>query len=327
MLSRVADSLYWMNRYIERAENIARIIDANFQMILDLPLGAEEQWQPLITITGDNELFAEKYRNATRENVIHFLTFDQANPNSIASCLYAARENARSIREHISSEMWQVVNTFFLKARDAASRGKDFNLSHEFLFDIMTSSQHFVGVTSGTMSHSEGWHFGRLGRMLERADKTSRILDVKYFILLPSVAYVGTPYDNILWAALLRSISAFEMYRKRFGRISPEKIVDFLVLDREFPRAIHFCLIVAAESLWTISGTPRYTFRNNADKELGRLLADLDFLQVEEILGNGLHEFLDGLQSRLNRVGNAVQDAFFSIPETSLPTNPKEPNE
>lgn len=327
MLSRVADSLYWMNRYIERAENIARIIDANFQMILDLPVGAEEQWQPLVTITGDHDLFAEKDMEFSRDNVIHFLAFDQTNPNSIVSCLNAARENARSIREHISSEMWQVVNTFFLKTRDAALSGKDFNLSHEFLFDVMTSSQHFVGVTSGTMSHGEGWHFGRLGRMLERADQTSRILDVKYFILLPSVAYVGTPYDNILWAALLRSISAFEMYRKRFGGISPEKIVDFLVLDRELPRAIHFCLIVAAESLWTISGTPRYTFRNLADKRLGRLLADLDFLQVEEILEGGLHEFLDGLQGRLNLIGDAVQETFFSVPEASSHAHSKEPSE
>lgn len=313
MLSRVAESIYWMNRYIERAENVARFIDANYHMILDLPRGASEQWQPLVATTGDHELFASLYHEVNRDNVIQFLTFDRNNPNSILTCLRHARENARSVREHISSEMWQQVNTFYLTVNEAAPRGLNIDLPHQFFVDIMMASHLFVGVTESTMSHGEGWHFGRLGRMLERADKTSRILDVKYYILLPSVDYVGTPFDNILWAALLRSASAFEMYRKRHGRIDPDKIVDFLVLDARFPRAIHYCLTTAEISLRNITGRPRGSFSSLADKTLGKLLADLDYLTVEEILAGGLHEFLDGTQTRINRVGEAVADTFFTL--------------
>ncbi len=313
MLSRVAESIYWMNRYIERAENVARFIDASYHMILDLPRGASEQWQPLVATTGDDELFAEHYREVNRDNVLQFLTFDRNNPNSILSCLRAARETARSVREHISSEMWQQVNTFYLTVNEAASRGLNIDLPHQFFVDIMMASHLFVGITESTMSHGEGWHFGRLGRMLERADKTSRILDVKYYILLPSVDYVGTPFDNILWAALLRSASAFEMYRKRHGRIDREKIVDYLVLDRQFPRAIHYCLTTAEISLRNITGRPRGSFSNRADKNLGKLLADLDYVTVEEILNGGLHEFLDGTQTRINQIGDAVTESFFAL--------------
>ncbi len=313
MLSRVADSIYWMNRYIERAENVARFIDANFHMILDLPLGATEQWQPLVNTTGDHELFDELYGKANRDNVIQFLTFDRNNPNSILSCLRAARESARSVREYISSEMWQQVNTFYLTVSEAAQPGLGMDLPHQFFVDIMTASHLFVGVTESTMSHGEGWHFGRLGRMLERADKTSRILDVKYFVLLPSVDYVGSPFDNILWAALLRSASAFEMYRKRYGRIEPEKIVDFLVLDQKFPRAIHHCLVTAEISMRNITGSPRGSFSNRADQALGKLLADMDYMTVGEILAQGLHEYLDATQTRLNHVGNAIFDTFFAL--------------
>jgi len=312
MLSRVADSIYWMNRYIERAENVARFIDANYHMILDLPLNENQQWEPLIITSGDHEAFGERYPAPTRENVVQFLVFDLENPNSIYSCLRAARESARSVREHISSEMWEQVNTFYLMIREAAPAGAAIQLPHQFFVDIMLASQLFVGLSDNTMTHGEGWHFGRLGRMLERADKTSRILDVKYFILLPSVDYVGTPYDNILWAALLRSASAFEMYRKRYGRIDSNKIVDFLVLNSQFPRAIHFCLVMAEISLRTISGSPRGTYRNKAEKALGRLLADFDYTAIEDILDVGLHEFLDTTQTRLNQVGEAITKTYFS---------------
>ncbi len=313
MLSRVAESIYWMNCYIERAENVARYIDANYHMILDLPRGATEQWQPLVNTTGDDALFAERYGEASRDKVIQFLTFDRHNPNSILSCLRAARENARSVREHISSEMWQQVNTFFLMVNEAEPRGLNIDLPHQFFVDIMMASHLFGGIAHSTMSHGEGWHFGRIGRMLERADKTSRILDVKYYVLLPSLDYVGTPFDNILWAALLRSASAFEMYRKRHGRIDPQRIVDFLVLDSQFPRAIHYCLNTAEVSLRAITGLPRGSFANPADRALGKLLADMDYITVEEILAAGLHEYLDATQTRLNHLGGAIADTFFAL--------------
>jgi uncharacterized alpha-E superfamily protein len=311
MLSRVANSMYWLNRYIERAENVVRFIDANYHMTLDIPDSANDQWQPLINTTGDHELFKQLYGEATRENAIEFLVFDRDNPNSIYSCVRAARENARSVREYISSEMWEQLNTFYLMV-SAAAKEESMDLPHQFFVNIMTASHTFIGITDSTMNHGEGWHFGRMGRMLERADKTSRLLDVKYFILLPSVDYVGSSYDNILWGALLRSASAFEMYRKRHGRIDPKKIVDFLLLDTHFPRAVHYCIITATISMNNITGSPRGTFANKAEQSLGRLLSEFNFASMDEIFDQGLHEYLDATQTRINNVGTTIQKVFFS---------------
>jgi uncharacterized alpha-E superfamily protein len=164
------------------------------------------------------------------------------------------------------------------------------------------------------MTHGEAWHFGpMLGRMLERADKTSRILDVKYFILLRSADDVGTPFDDIQWAAVLRSASAFEMYRKRHGRLSPRAVVEFLLLDREFPRAIHYCLLTARDSLHAISGTPLGTFRHPPEKLLGQLCSDLSFTSVDEIVNSGLHEYLDELQTKMNQVAAGIFETFFAL--------------
>jgi len=317
MLSRVAESISWMARYIERAENVARIMDANYHVILDLPAGVGEQWEPLVATTGDDDLFKKYYDQFNQDTVIRFLAFDERNPNSILSCLKMARENARSVREWISSEMWLQVNTFYLMVKEASRREGGIDMPHEFFVDIMLASHLFAGLAENTMNHDEGWEFARLGRMLERADKTARIIDVKYFILLPSVDYVGTPYDHILWSSILRSASAFEMYRKRYGQIAPDQIIEFLLLDAEFPRAIHHCLIMAEQSLRNISGTTRGRFTNRAEKALGRLLSDLDYTQVEEIKAIGLHEFIDDLQTRLNRVSEVVHETFFAPPAAS----------
>jgi len=264
--------------------------------------------------SGDEALFKEYYGECNRENVVGFLTFDTRNPNSILSCLQMARENARSVREWISSEMWQQVNTFYLMLKEASRKGGGIELPHEFFVEIMMASHLFAGLSENTMTHGEGWEFARLGRMLERADKTARIIDVKYFILLPSVEYIGTPFDHILWGAILRSASAFEMYRKCYGQIVPDRIIEFLLLDNQFPRAIHHCLIMAELALRNISGTLRGRFTNRAEKSLGRLLADLDYTQVEEIKAIGLHEFIDNMQTRLNQIGSAVHETFFATP-------------
>lgn len=320
MLSRVANSIYWLNRYIERAENVSRFIDANYHMTLDIPDSASDQWQPLINTTGDHELFEKLYGQANRENAIEFLVFDRNNPNSIFSCVRSARENARSVREYISSEMWEQINTFYLMINDAA-REVSMDLPHQFFFDIMNASHAFIGITDSTMDHGEGWHFGRMGRMLERADKTSRILDVKYFILLPSVDYIGSSYDNILWGALLRSASAFEMYRKRHGRIDPRKIVEFLLLDINFPRAVHYCIINATISMNNITGSPRGHFVNSAEQSMGRLLSEFNFASMDEIFAQGLHEYLDQTQTRINKVGAAIQSSFFSPQRSETETS------
>ncbi len=312
MLSRVASSIYWLNRYIERAENYARFIEVNLNLTLDLPRGTAEQWEPLVATTGDHEVFLDRYGKATKETVIHFLVADSANPSSILSCLAAARENARSVREIISTDMWEQVNRFHLMVRDAVSRGFSRQDLHTFLTDVKAASHLFLGTTDATMSHGEGWHFARLGRLLERADKTSRILDVKYFMLLPTVAEVGTPFDIIQWSALLKSASALEMYFRRFGRISPTDVTAFLILDSTFPRAIRYCLIKSEDSLHAISGSEHGSYRNQAEKGLGRLRAQLDFADIEDCVSGGLHEFADHFQAQLNRVGNAIFETFFA---------------
>jgi uncharacterized alpha-E superfamily protein len=312
MLSRVADSIYWMSRYVERAENVARFVSTNFTLTLDAPGVGDYQWEPLVNTTGDHEEFSKRYGAATQANVIRFLTLDPDNPNSVLSCLRGARENARSIREIISSEMWEQINTYYLMVRNVASSPGNLDRAQEFCEAVKQSSHLFSGITDATMTRNEAWHFIHLGRMLERADKTSRMLDVKYYILLRSAADVGTPIDEIQWAAVLRSASAFEMYRKRHGRIAPGSIVQFLLLDSEFPRAVRFCLNAARESLHAITGTPPGSFRNPSEKLLGQLCSDLAYTQVDEVINGGLHEYVDGLQTRMNGVGAGISETFFA---------------
>jgi uncharacterized alpha-E superfamily protein len=313
MLSRVADSIYWMARYVERAENLARFIDVTLNVILDQPHDSGQQWAPLVNTTGDDEYFAEHYGEATAENVIQFLTFDRDYHNSILSSLAAARENARTVREVISSEAWEQLNGFYHFVRDAANGGKAQDSPSEFFTEVKQHSHLFSGVLDATMSHGRGWHFANLGRLLERADKTSRILDVKYFTLLPHVQDVGTTVDDLQWSAVLRSVSGFEMYRKRYHTITLHRVVEFLILDRSFPRAVRFCICRADESLHEIAGTPPGSYRNIAEQRMGRLKSELDYADVTTIVNSGLHEFIDDLQGDLNAIGEAVNETFFAI--------------
>ena len=313
MLSRVANSIYWMSRYLERAENVARFIGVNLNLNLDMPPEFGEQWGPLVNISGDRERFTKRYGEPTRENVMQFLTFDRDNPNSILSCVRNARESARSVREIISSEMWEQANHFYLMVKDAAANKSLFRNPHDFYAAVKMESHLFDGITEATMSHGEAWHFLQVGELLERADKTSRILDVKYFILLPEEQAVGATVDNIQWAALLKSASALEMYRKHSKQISPAKVADFLILNRDFPRSVHSCLSRASSSLHAISGSPPDAFSNKAEQKLGRLLSELNYTPIDEIIQGGLHEFLDELQTRLNRIDDAVFETFFTL--------------
>jgi uncharacterized alpha-E superfamily protein len=323
MLSRVADSIYWMNRYVERAENVARLIDVNLQLVLDGPPDQEQQWQPLVNATGDQEEFAELHGLATLDNVLQFLTFDPQNPNSILSCLRAARENARAVREVISSAMWLQLNKFYLMVKHAAAAPMDLDLAADFFHEVILSSQLFTGITDSTLTHGTGWHFSQIGRMLERADKVSRILDMKYYILLRSPEDVGTSFDHIQWGAVLRSASAFEMYCKRHGRISPRGVIGFLVLDGEFPRSIQFCLRSARESLHVISRAPQGAFHSAPGKLLGQICSDLELVTVDDIICCGLHEFIDRFQRQLNQTAQAIFEKFFAFRSASGPnTNP-----
>jgi uncharacterized alpha-E superfamily protein len=316
MLSRVADSVFWLSRYVERAENVARFLDVNMHLTLDLGDSVDQQWDPLVATTGDHAEFAERYGQASRDNVWRFLTFDLENPNSIVSCLYSARENARTIRGSLPSELWEELNKFYLFVRGAAVSDA-IERSNEFLSEVKRYSHLFVGITEALMSHNEAWHFARMGRTLERADKTSRILDVKYFILLPTTSEVGTPVDVIQWSALLKSASALEMYRRVRGRIAPEHVVDFLMLNREFSRSVRFCLNRAEGSLRAITGSPEGTFQTRSEQLLGRLRAEFDFTNAADIIQVGLHEFIDRFQLSLIGVDQAIFENFLAMPSTT----------
>jgi uncharacterized alpha-E superfamily protein len=321
MLSRAAEAIYWLNRYVERAENVARFVDVNLTLLLDSLPDMPQQWEPLVVTTGDLDLFRKRYGEPTAENVVHFLTFDSSYPNSILSCVQLARENARSVREIISSEMWEQVNAFYYMVKDASQQQGISELSH-FFSEVKLASHLFAGVMHATMSHNEAWHFGQIGRMLERADKTARILDVKYFILLPSVRDVGSSLDELQWIALLKSASAYEMYRKWQHRITPRTVAEFLILDREFPRSIQFCLLQAERSLGQITGTLPGTWSNPVERSLGKLRSQLDYTTIDDVMQVGLHEFLDNLQIQINSVGESIFETFFALqplPELARP--------
>lgn len=319
MLSRVADSLYWMSRYIERAENIARFVDVNQAMALEPGELEVDPWAPLIYASGDWPRFAERYGQATRESVLRFLTLDAEYPNSLVSCTRAARENARTVRESISTPMWEEINKLYLLVNRAVRELSPAELNYEFYNQVKLASQLFVGVTDGTLSHGEGWQFVRLGRLIERADKTSRILDVKTYGWSHDRPPGDVQQTVVQWTALLQSVSGLEMYRKVHGRIRPTDVMEFLLLDREFPRSIRYCLRFAEESLRLMTGSSTGTFANRAEQLLGRLRSGLDYTSIDDVLVDGLHAYIDRLQNQLNQVGDAIRESYFATP--ALPSS------
>jgi uncharacterized alpha-E superfamily protein len=323
MLSRVADAIYWASRYVERAENVARFIDVSLNLMLESSGQGERDWASLIHTTGDQELFEKKYGQATPGSVTQFLTFDDEYPSSILSSVARARENARSVRDIISREMWQELNEFYLMVVQTARPGIQPEDLIDFCARVKRAGIYFEGVTNATLSRGEAFHFAHLGRMLERADKTSRILDVKYFLLTPgrgksqapsqSQNGIGSNVDQVGWTTLLNSASALQMYRQLHHVTTPAAVSEFLLLDRDFPRSILRCVRRADESLHSITGSRTGAFHNEPERLLGRLRAELDYAKIEEIMEQGLHQYVDSLQVQLNDVGGAIQKQFFEI--------------
>ena len=312
MLSRVADTIYWMNRYIERAENYARFMDVNFNLSLEMPPDVSEQWKPLVVTTGDWSLYESLYEKIEKKRVIYFLGFDLNNPNSIYSCISKARENARAIRPEITKEVWEQVNYLYYFTKEGLEKkrwqSKD---PRNFFTEIRKGCQLLYGIFDATISRTDGWHFGKIGQLIERADKTSRVLDVKYHILLSSPEAVGSPLDLMQWGALLKSVSAYDMYRKKFGKLSATGITQYLILDREFPRSMRRCLMQAEHSLYMITGNAE-GHSNQAERRLGMLKSQLEYADINEIISAGLHEYLDDFQRKLNGVSTAIFECFFS---------------
>lgn len=331
MLSRVADAIYWASRYVERAENVARFIDVSLNLMLESSAHGESDWLSLVLTSGDQEFFEKKYGKASAESVAQFLTFDEEYPNSILSSVSRARENARSVRDVISREMWQELNEFYLMVLQTAGPKVPPEDLIDFCARVKRAGIYFEGVTNATLSRGEAFHFAHLGRMLERADKTSRILDVKYFLLTPGATASPSAYqsqsqsqsppsqaqnghgDQIGWTTLLNSTSALQMYRQIWHVTTPAAVAQFLLLDRHFPRSILACVRGAQESLHSISGTPLGSFENESERVLGRLRSELDYARIDEIMEHGLHQYIDGLQGQLNGASTALQSQFFEF--------------
>jgi uncharacterized alpha-E superfamily protein len=315
MLARVADSCFWLSRYIERAETNARILDVNMQLMLDFedqnPNMLHQHWQPVLATLEDQELFSKHHEKITPDSVMEFVTFEKKNPNAIISCIAAARENGRTVREQISSEMWEQLNRTFLYLRDGMARADFQDSPIDFYRGLVDKLHSFQGTSDATMIHGEGWDFLQLGKYVERADSTSRVLDIKYHILLPSGEQVGGHVDITQWMAVLRSCSALEAYLKtNVGEVSSWQVAEFLILHGEFPRSIRFCANQLNNALHSISGCEAGYFSNEAERLCGMLRSNLNYATIGAIFETGLHQFLDQTQVRLNDIATAITETY-----------------
>jgi uncharacterized alpha-E superfamily protein len=315
MLSRVADSCYWLSRYIERAETNARLLMVNMGLMLDLEDAdadsTRENWQPVIATLEDQELFNTLYEQVDGESVMEFVTFEKKNPHSIVSSISAARENARTVREQVSSEMWEHLNKLYLYLRSEKARADYRNTPHDFYRKIIDGSQLFQGITDATMTHGEGWDFMQVGKFLERADSTSRVLDMKYHILLPQGERVGGSVDLTQWMAVLKSCSALEAYLKiRIGHVAAWEVAEFLILHPTFPRSIRFSIDHMDRAIHRISGSGISASQNEAERLSGMLRSSIDYATIESIFEVGLHQYLDKTQGRLIAISDKLVKTY-----------------
>lgn len=324
MLSRVANLIYWIARYLERAENTARIVEVNAQLVLDLQArqAADDPraWEPLVFVTGSDEKFHELYgEKVTERAVIEFMLFDKANPGSVLSCVAFARENARCIRDQLSAELWETLNTFYLRLKD-----DDFTRyaqlgSADYLAWIKAQTQLFHGVADAMIPRNDGWWFYDLGRHLERADNTTRILDIKYFMILPGVQAVGSALDMVQWASVLRSCSGFEAFRRaRRGDLDLVRVVDFLLRDESFPRSVLYAIAEAEQCLVRIGDGDGQPAVAKVHALVRGLRQELEEADAKTCIATGLHEYLDGLQLRIEQIHQAVQRAYITHGATAL---------
>ncbi|HWU83716.1 MAG TPA: alpha-E domain-containing protein [Rhodocyclaceae bacterium] len=310
MLSSTADHLFWMARSIERAENTARMLDITYKMSLlkHATLEPAHEWSAVLSISGLYDVFSSKHGEPGAASVIRFMALDEANPASIYSSLKAARENARAVRGSITSEMWETLNATWLEIKSIAARGIPRDGVSDFFEWVKERSHLSRGITYGTMLRDEGFRFIRLGTFLERADNTMRILDVKYHVLLPSLHDVGGVVDYYQWSALLRSVSGFETYRRVYRDvITPRRVAELLILRADMPRSLHACVEEINLQILALNG-PR-------SEELlrlsGRLYSELRFGRIEEIMAEGLHEYLTRCLLRLRTLGEAISTTYF----------------
>ncbi len=317
MLSRTADNLYWMARHIERAENTARVLDVAHSTSL-LPLDIEGTdaylWYAPLNITGCANGYEVKHGLAKADAVTRYMALGADNPASIYNCLWLARENARAVRGAITSEMWEVINDTWLELNNLSGQ-MDYEKLQNFFDWVKNRSHLFRGVTLGTIRKDIALSFLKLGTFLERADNTARILDVKYHILLPSVNDVGGAADYYQWGSLLKSVSAFEAYRKVYRDvISPIRVSELLILRDDMPRSLHACMNEVEAALLEINGSSGQEARRLA----GELHASLHFGRIEDVFARGLHEYLTNFLGDTALLGRDIRDAYLSRRDTLL---------
>ncbi len=313
MLSRVADSLYWMSRYLERAEHTARLIDVHLTQMLDHAGGdAGLRWQRLLR----SLRIPQPAEEVDAYSITHILTFDEANTSSIESCIESARENARQVREQISSEMWEQLNRLFLRVKQTSMEQIWHMEPHRFLNSIKENIYLFQGITDATMSHSEGWHFIRVGRFLERATATAALLDTHFSVFLTEqTEYESEPLDYLSWVELLRSCASFEAYCKVYtATIRPAQIAEFLLLNAEAPRSIRFACAMMQGALQAIAKTTGARNQGRAERLAGRLRATLDYDQIEEILNGDIHEYLESIQRQCALIHSGIYQVYIAYP-------------
>jgi uncharacterized alpha-E superfamily protein len=315
MLSRVADALFWMSRYLERAEHVARLLNVCFHLELDLHglIGVphELHWTALAAILQQVVPSVNQAPASPRAALTTWLTFDLDNPNSILSCAARARANARSIRGTINSEMWKELNKLYLTLTDPVFSSQARESPYEYYQAVIRGSHAFQGVCDATLTEDEGWHFIRFGRFLERADKTVRIVDIQYHLLQELTNPADLSLYNLEWAAVLRSCLAYEAYQKLYvGRVEPERVVEFLLLHPTFPRSVRFSLEAVARALLEIEGAGPGRPASRADRHLGRVLSSLRYAELDQILRGDFHVFLSGVQEGCAQVGRAMQEQY-----------------
>ena len=314
MLSRTADHLFWMSRYTERAENTARMLNVHHETSL-LPQSAavsQYGWRGVLSLSELLPAYTERQGEVSPRGVMRFMVLDEENPSSILACLKAARENARAVRGTLTTEVWETLNQTWLEMSRLARSG-DFEEDPAEFFEWVKFRSHLSrGVTLGTMLQDEAFHFLRLGTFLERADNTARLLDVKFHAV--ESEFFGTAsekdleYDFYHWAAILRSVSAFEIYRKVYRDvIVPERVAELLMLREDMPRALHHCMSEVLTNLRLVGAEPQGETMRHA----GRLRADLRYGHIDEILATGLHAFLTQFLDRVNQLGGHVSRDFL----------------
>jgi uncharacterized alpha-E superfamily protein len=300
---------------VERAENISRFVEVSEAMALDCPPGSAEPWLPLIDASGDRELFDQLCPAGSPEDVVHFLVRHEDNPNSVVNCLAIARENARQIRDVVTTEMWEQLNGTYWQLQEASYWEQP---PQEQLREIRRACQLFYGITDATLSRDLSWQFSRLGRLLERADKTSRILDVKYYLLLPSPEEVGGVIDELQWIALLRTAGAYQMFRQSQQRaIAPEAVAGFLLLNPVFPRSVRYCLERISETLRIVQGKAVPGHPDAIECLTGLTLARWSYTSIGDLIAGGLHEAIDQLQQDLNQLHTLIEQRYFIAPTSA----------